>query len=718
MAVARGARAVTATARARSGTRRGGRARTTRAGGVGTTREVSARRRAREGGISRAIQADHGVRAESGDSNDDARSAASVRRALERVREVRDGLLEIAGEGASSETETYEKRVALMDELEIVRAWVERGGAVVAMSETMSPRERYLVRACVACGQAHLFDFQDDDDAGEDALEGRIARLVAVLGKVETFYDMLGGVVGYQCTALELCLEYATGEPAMLHSGADCYGVDCYGVPGDVDFHVPPGVDLRASDGAFAATAARWGLEELPNMAEIYPLGGAGDRLGLVDAETGESLPAALLPYNGRPLIEGLVRDLTAREWLYYKLTGEHHKTPVAVMTSAAKGNHRRITALLKENNWFGRGEENYRLFEQPLVPVISMDGGRWVREGFSQMALKPGGHGAIWKLMHDDGVFDWLESRDRTGGIVRQITNPMAGTDTTLLSLSGVGIKGDKALGFASCERHVGASEGVNVLIEKKNALTDEFVYGVSNIEYTDLDRLGVSDKANGDGGTESAYPANTNVLYVGLKHIRDALVGSSRAAFPGMLINLTKPVLANGTKGGRLECSMQNIADALMRRSSHRLGPEDFDNLPTFVLYTLRRRITSSAKKKRAPESMNLAQTPDGSFLDLLRNASDLLKRCNVAHPPPDDQPLEEYLSDGPEFIYSALPSIGPLWDVVEQKIQGGEIKKGSEVRLEIAEIEWRDVSVQGSLFVESSSPLGTTSAESDVL
>ena len=92
--------------------------------------------------------------------------------------------------------------------------------------------------------------------------------------------------------------------------------------------------------------------------------------------------------------------------------------------------------------------------------------------------------------------------------------------------------------------------------------------MYCVSNIEYTDLDRLGVSDKANGDGGTESAYPANTNVLYVGLKHIRDALVGSSRAAFPGMLINLTKPVLANGTKGGRLECSMQNIADALMRR------------------------------------------------------------------------------------------------------------------------------------------------------
>jgi len=45
-------------------------------------------------------------------------------------------------------------------------------------------------------------------------------------------------------------------------------------------------------------------------MAEIYPLGGAGDRLGLVDEETGECLPVAMLPYCGRTLLEGLIRDL------------------------------------------------------------------------------------------------------------------------------------------------------------------------------------------------------------------------------------------------------------------------------------------------------------------------------------------------------------------------------------------------------------------------
>lgn len=48
-------------------------------------------------------------------------------------------------------------------------------------------------------------------------------------------------------------------------------------------------------------------------MAEMYPLGGAGDRLGLVDAVTGEPLPVAMLQYCGRTLLEGLIRDLQVR---------------------------------------------------------------------------------------------------------------------------------------------------------------------------------------------------------------------------------------------------------------------------------------------------------------------------------------------------------------------------------------------------------------------
>lgn len=51
-------------------------------------------------------------------------------------------------------------------------------------------------------------------------------------------------------------------------------------------------------------------FQGLPNLGEIYPLGGSADRLGLVDPESGECLPAAMLPYCGRTLLEGLMRDL------------------------------------------------------------------------------------------------------------------------------------------------------------------------------------------------------------------------------------------------------------------------------------------------------------------------------------------------------------------------------------------------------------------------
>ena len=63
---------------------------------------------------------------------------------------------------------------------------------------------------------------------------------------------------------------------------------------------------------------------------------GAGDRLGLKDPISGEGLPVAVLPYCGRPLLESLIRDVQAREYLYYKLLGLQQMTPIAIMTSDA----------------------------------------------------------------------------------------------------------------------------------------------------------------------------------------------------------------------------------------------------------------------------------------------------------------------------------------------------------------------------------------------
>jgi hypothetical protein len=641
---------------------------------------------------------------------------------LARLRPLRDAMLRAGSDLASKE------KVIASDPR--VAAFLDARGPVARVLPNMGSEEAYLVKCVVAIGQEAVLDSRASDDPIH--VSNALRALCATLKHVEAFYDMLGGLVGYQFAALELIHEAFGGPPAATSRdlGADAKsalaGSQTQTVsettPVTVDMHVPPGPDLREGGGEYARLAASWGLRELPKMAEVYPLGGAGDRLGLEDPKTGESLPAALLNYNGRTLIEGLLRDLTAREWLYYKTFGEHVKTPVAIMTSAAKGNHARISSLIREKDFFGRGESGFRLFEQPLVPVVTVRGGAWVvsEEKEMSVALKPGGHGAIWKLMHDQGVFTWLGAKKRVGATVRQITNPMAGTDTTIFALSGVGARENKAMGFASCERHLGAAEGVNVLVERGPDAAGRYAYGVSNVEYTVLQRHGISDEPVAPGSSEARFPANTNVLYIGLEKIQKALESSPRGAFPGMLVNLSKPVTKDGVKGGRLETSMQNIADALegFSKPGERLPPSRWGELPTFVLYSSRRRITSSAKKKRdvskPPSSQNLAQTPDGSFLDLLRNASDLLDKCGVAHPAHDGGDTNAYVDRGPGFIFCADPAIGPLWDVTAQKIRGGKLHDRAEVRLEIAETQWRNVEVSGSLLVTATAPLGGTNGQ----
>lgn len=91
-------------------------------------------------------------------------------------------------------------------------------------------------------------------------------------------------------------------------------------------------------------------------------------------------------------------------------------------------------------------------------------------------------------------------------------------------------------------------------------------------------------------------------------------------------------------------------------------------------------------------------------GSFLDLMRNAADLLAMCGVRTP--QMCTTAEYLDRGctPPFVWLWNPALGPLWSVVARKVSGGSIAAGSEVDLEVAELCWRDVHVDGSLLVPS--------------
>ena len=115
-----------------------------------------------------------------------------------------------------------------------------------------------------------------------------------------------------------------------------------------------------------------------------------------------------------------------------------------------------------------------------------------------------------------------------------------MAGTDNTLLALAGAGFPQRRSFGFASCERVVGAAEGMNVLAAEQQlvvpqqaqqqsgppaaaaaapAVQRRYSYRVTNVEYTEFERLGVADSSVDEDSNTSVFPANTNVLYVGLQ-------------------------------------------------------------------------------------------------------------------------------------------------------------------------------------------------------
>lgn len=58
----------------------------------------------------------------------------------------------------------------------------------------------------------------------------------------------------------------------------------------------------------------------------------------------------------------------------------------------------------------------------QPLVPAVTAEDGQWIITKPFSLLCKPGGHGVIWKLAYDNGVFQWFYDHGRKGVTVRQV--------------------------------------------------------------------------------------------------------------------------------------------------------------------------------------------------------------------------------------------------------------------------------------------------------
>jgi UTP---glucose-1-phosphate uridylyltransferase len=443
----------------------------------------------------------------------------------------------------------------------------------------------------------------------------------------------------------------------------------------------------------------------MPELCELYPLGGAADRLHLQDPETKAELPAAKLKVLGKTLLELLIADLQAREYLHYKIFGKEVITPIAMMTSLEKNNYDHILSICEKNQWFGRPKESIRIFLQPLVPTIT-DQGKWCMKESLQLLLKPSGHGAIWKLARDYGVLNWFKDQKRKKALVRQINNPIAGIDYGLLAFTGLGCSGDKHFGFASCPRECGSAEGVNILIEKK--LDEGYEYKLSNIEYCDFERYGINDEPRKEGDKYSKFSSNTNILFADLAAIESAV---QKRPFPGVLINLKDIKFKSGKKLkekriARLESTMQNIADEFIESYPEPLLEEQRALAKTFITYNHRHKTISTAKKVYFPGKSTM-ETPERFFYDYLQNARALLDACAMVLP--QMQTLDEYLEKGPNFIFRYHPALGPLYSIIKQKIIKGKMRSSSELVCDIAELFLNNLDLQGSLLILADSITG---------
>lgn len=608
----------------------------------------------------------------------------SIEEQIKTLKPLRDSLLPL---------KAASKKLKILDKLPEVQQYLKKNKLLSKLSGQLSAAENVLIKSLLAVDQGNIiFDGIDGLKNPSQALK----QLIDKLKPLEEFYDAIGGIIGYHLTFLELL---AAKDATLTESSKEKY-------------LKPPGSDLSITN-LKVRKAIRFGIEKLPIIAEIYPVGGAGDRLNLLDGRTGEAFPAAKLSFLGKNLLDVLISDLQAKEYLHYKLCTQQVFTPIVMMTSHEKNNHAHIMDICEQSEWFGRKKEGFKFIIQPLVPLITHQG-NWAVSSPLHVIVKPGGHGIIWKLSSDENIFNWLKDKHYKKALVRQINNPISGIDYGLLAFCGTGIQNDKAFGFASCPRLLNTAEGMNALIEKKEA--SAYTYTISNIEYTDFKQKGIQEKSSEPGSPYSAFPANTNILFVDLKKVESAI---SLCPFPGMLINIKNKVLCKNSKGemeetlaGRIETLMQNLADVIVDRYPESLKMITADKLQTFLTFNERLKTISVTKKSHSI-GQPIIETPEGCFYDLLVNYYDLLVNyCHVSMP--EMVKAEDFQTKGPPFLLFYHPALGPLFTVIGQKIHGGTWKKGTEVNLEIAEVDLTHLDIEGSLSIVADAIVGRKSTK----
>jgi len=134
------------------------------------------------------------------------------------------------------------------------------------VSEKFDEDKKYLTRCFRCIGQFETIANKEETSS---------------LLAIDEFYASIGGILGYHY----LSLKYLKGIENKKNFA----------------YYPPQLIDLRKPTKSIREKIF-YALKKLPLLTEIYPLGGAADRLHLVEKLTQKPLPAAKLPLLGKGL--------------------------------------------------------------------------------------------------------------------------------------------------------------------------------------------------------------------------------------------------------------------------------------------------------------------------------------------------------------------------------------------------------------------------------
>ncbi len=168
------------------------------------------------------------------------------------------------------------QRIEELDQEPSVAQWVQESSLWKRFSANLRANafKELIVKSLVAVGQQDHLLWDGDAE--------KLERMLEDLSLVETFYRDIGGIVGYHWV---LCSSLRHKDKVLTQG----------------HYHRPPGVDISVQNDAVARYILK-AIVCLPQLAEIYPVGGAADRLKFCDPMSGQPLPAAKLQFCGHTL--------------------------------------------------------------------------------------------------------------------------------------------------------------------------------------------------------------------------------------------------------------------------------------------------------------------------------------------------------------------------------------------------------------------------------